>query len=666
MKIWFLLLLSITPLFGRTERLLKPEKIQQNSLNASIREITYTGTSDETILLIIPDKQVIPDERNELFTMLDNYFTENSSQLWYSVRLLSLKGDRGRNPTEGSEFYINNFLPGNTVFCLYLDLEPDRVPRVHTESTSSTSRYRVIETLINSLQSNNTPFVYSSYEQTLYRTGLKKANSIQNLWSGVTSVIYLTSEEKKLPDSEAFIKSISSMAAKKILYDIPGRNFYTFSLQKRYFFVEEKAVIMIILGISGLAMLIALIFSKWIRIHFRMNAKYIWTLPGKVLFIFIFSHTATLAIMLLPEITELSSLIEYFPRQFFILKVAIVLFIYSMAFGVIKDTPFSKSPYFNSFSALILAFINLIFTSTLSLSFSFYLLWSILMILLFILVKNYRVKRFCLLLSPLLLFILVLGNLEQENINFTMLLITSKIQGNIILTLTLAPYLFLYNSYNRHRARKRFRITYIHSIMQTAFFGMVAIGLVFLLTDPPGISVIPGKLSISSSIDIKNQQLLMDVRGNHPLRHLTITTPYREHKVTSDSFNTLLTSPLEGFTPFHVTVEKDLYLKKSRYRVKISSQFKADYTDLILKHNPDNRILYSTRPFTSDRGTTRIHVEESPELPLTFEIITDIPDDPVLEITAGYPESPVPLEVTCKETMIIEQSVRLKQEVVLK
>ena len=141
------------------------------------------------------------------------------------------------------------------------------------------------------------------------------------------------------------------------------------------------------------------------------------------------------------------------------------MFVYGISFHIIKDTSFSKSPHFYAIISLLISLSSAIYLSTIYLPLGFYQIWPITITMLFILISDKSIKSLLLLLAPIVTIILITQSLSYNNHNLANLFLDSRYQGNIILTVIAAPYLFLQDSYNKFANRRHNKLIYKKDII---------------------------------------------------------------------------------------------------------------------------------------------------------------------------------------------------------
>lgn len=315
----------------------------------------------------------------------------------------------------------------------------------------------------------------TAYNSILYILDIKKENKVINTLNNVnTPVACIIGDVDPVK-----ILKISLLDTKGIQSSI----YMPISFIKRVFYLNEKvSIIIFILFILFLSTLITT-YSKRIKFHIRQNRRYIYTLFLKSLALFSFFFISTLVIEHVTYISGDSNLVFNYPKSFFIIKNLIIFFIYGICFHVIKDTSFSKSPYFYSYISFFISISIFLILISISIPFGLFQILPIVSIILFISSKHRSSKRFFLVASPVMVFIFFNRFLRIENTEFINLFIHSRFRGNIILTMLALPYIFLQDSYHRFLTRRQNKLIYRKDIVFSILTLMVTITYIAILLE---------------------------------------------------------------------------------------------------------------------------------------------------------------------------------------
>lgn len=254
-------------------------------------------------------------------------------------------------------------------------------------------------------------------------------------------------------------------------------------LWQRVIDIKERFIILTFIIFIALLSTLLSAYSRRIKFHIRQNKKYLYTLGIKAFALFFFYYIATLFIEQIIFISGDENIVANYPISFFIIKNLTIFFIYGICFHVIKDTNFSKSPYFYSYISFFLSIAIFFVMCFISLSVAIFQIVPILLIILFISSKHRSSKRFFLNTAPLLLLLFFIRYLRGENIEFLNLFIHSRFKGNLILTTFTLPYIFLQDSYHRFLTRRQNKLIYRKDIVFSLLLLMVTITYIAIILE---------------------------------------------------------------------------------------------------------------------------------------------------------------------------------------
>ncbi len=231
--------------------------------------------------------------------------------------------------------------------------------------------------------------------------------------------------------------------------------YFVFNIMNRVVYMNERYIIYVFATSILIIMLFLVIISKPVNFHLKENFKFLPAIPFKTMQVFINAFISTLVISYIVDYSQNNQIIYQSPLFFLIIKILIILFIYGISFHIVKDSAFSNSPYFYMLFSFYSSFILFLILSIIYLPLGLIQLWPIFCTILFISIKNIKVKNLLFLLSPILHLYIFYQNFLYSDFSIISLFINSKYLGNILISVILMPFILLHESLHRFIGRKR-------------------------------------------------------------------------------------------------------------------------------------------------------------------------------------------------------------------
>lgn len=415
--------------------------------------------SKENLLIVTKDSETYSSIKEILKSSGTNYYVE------------LIKVDDTGSDFSGSESYLENNIVSPAVFGLYIDQE-DATPGVYGFTSDFRPPLKILKIIIDKLDVGKK----IAREFPLYMTSMLPESPLINIYREYDVPLIIL----KGPLSGELIDSI-------LKTDVDKHNskshYYIFNTFGQIRYITEKVIFLIHLIFIFFIILIINIFSKRAKFHLKTNSRYFATIPVKIFMIFIFYFVSGLIIEYIIAKSEVDGFLLHYPRTLFTIKHLILFFIYGITFHIIKDISFSKSPHFYSHISLYLSIIIYFILCSIYLPLGLIQIWSIMITILFIGVRDIEVKRFLLFLKPIVIIIFFNIYVDKEFSYFVRLISGSGYMGNIILTFIISPYIFLSESFYRFTHRKQNKVVQAGDIILSLLTITVTITLTAIILE---------------------------------------------------------------------------------------------------------------------------------------------------------------------------------------
>lgn len=501
----------------------------------------------------------------------------------------------------------------------------------------------------------------------LHRLGISDAPGALEalLQDGIPSV-YLTSggSSRSAPDAAGSTVELARFLATwassfdRGVPDTWDRHYLLFRVGGREIALGEQLFVLLLLGLLMSTLLYSLLYRAQFTRYLRTIGRNLWNLPVLFLLIFGFLTAATYLLELLLIARRFPSLWEYYPSAWFVFKITLAVFFFTIAAQLLRHLPLSKNGSYYSAAALFVLFVDIVIFSVLNLSFSYYFIWAFFWAFVFSVVRSRLVKALSLLISPVFLVLVAAEVLRIPELALTRELLLSS-RGDLLLSFMTLPFLLMFIRLDflvRHpvRGRRSFALRVASTTTGILVVGM----LVFVLTADPFTTAEPQPIVAIESVDYAQLERSLTLSSPAPIgdvdvrfagEQIRVENASREHVITSDRLPDVLT----------VRLSYEDFLDRERGRLEIDAPAPVD--ELSVRFTSDEElVLYDVSfPFVvgSDRRSAEVFIGRRPELPLAVDFTLARGSAPSIEIVAESDVHPEPVIVTGEG---IEPQTRLR------
>lgn len=629
---------------------------------SSCMEVTINNSNKDTIILAVPINNPVDSDKENSGALNSALALEilrqiNNIKPQITLKVLFLSAEYGEEPDYplGSRLFLENFYPDYPVSVVYLNFKriPSRII-IRCGAKGKVSPHWLLDFVSESLNSVNLHFLIRGNENQLFRMGITERTTIIDpyLNNGYPSLVF-EGEYKSTDDN---YKELWPLKFIDFFWTFTGilengipktwdQHYLFFQISDFYLILQEGFYIIIILILFAVITLYILFNPGRILFHLSKILNKSWVLVIYFIITVTFFFIATLILNLLLIVKNNELLWVSRPVLFLIFKAAIILFLFSAGTPLIKKLPFPKHEKFFTVTPVFIIFINIIILSIINISFSYYFMWSFLMLFLYNLFKEKKVKIVFFLISPFWLIKVALDFFLFPELEFCKIFLLSPLRGNLLFAIFVFPYLLFapglkYTYKSLRKKRKRARIIYA-SILGTVFISLL---MVFIFISPfnkdnPQEITVTNRINLDSNIngiEISSAAPLGTIYFRNGDTNSNFTTNSRKYFISLEDIPELL----DIDTEFKEVLDRDIItqsyeLNGNPYKINIGLE------------SEDEFILYdSNYPFIRDISgkSYAINIGKKPPNPFILELTLPKGLDITIHIEIEYNEIPFKFE----------------------
>jgi hypothetical protein len=652
-----------------------------------VLEARIEGEREDTIIVAAAlnhrlDTPVERDGSVNIAALLElaRRLTEDSPEL--TVRLLFLGADQGgadQHPL-GTRLFLQRFFPEGDTAVLYLSGARDRPVELRTGGGGRVSPLWLLQDTRTALEQTGVPHRVSLTQTQIARADLAdNAPVIEHYLREGIPGIQLDARSSDGSRSAAG-EGLTAVALADAAYRIIGQNaegipghwdthYLFFSLGDSFLVVTEQQYLLLLLMVVAATLLYGLVFRYRFDRYALTIARNLWNIPLLFLMTFGFAAVGTMLLRYYVELRGFPSLWEHWPFLFFLVKIALSVFLFSLAFQWLSRLPFSKNGSFYSAAAIFLLFFAVIALAATNISFSYYFVWAFFCTFLFSVFPQRWTKAVALLLAPFWLLVAAYEIFTLPALRTAGALLLSPVQGNLVLGLILLPFLLMLIRLDfliRHPILGRRGVAVKITMVLTGLAVAAALG--YLQFERPYDAENPQPITATQRTDMNADASTLILESPAPLGRFVLQYADREFTVRgSDRERRFALEP--PAPPWQIRAAQRPFLERTQVSVTVDSERRLSELRARLKAPEELIIFESTFPYTVDAEANEVtfSIGRFPPNPLSIEFT--IPRDirGRLELVGVYPglaqEAGIrPAEYRLERTHRVEQSVEIGDE----
>lgn len=394
----------------------------------------------------------------------------------------------------------------------------------------------------------------------------------------------------------------------------------------RRYAVGERNYLIILLAVTGLAMLYGSVYRKPLARYIRTIRRNFWTLP--VLFGTVFAYLGVAGAIAewLLSVRPIPELWRYAPLVTVLFKLSLASALFQATYLLVGRLPLSRNGSFYTASALLIVFASILVFAALNIALSAYFLVAFVFIFLFSISRRRFMKLLWLAgsLVPLAILATVVFTRYAERV--VEILVSGWI-GDLLLAAAVLPALllfirlgFLFSHPRKGRSAFAVKLVTAVLVVTTAVFGT------YLLMFPPFDSETPQIVRLTDRRDFDENTRSVELASSAALPEVR----YERTRYVPDGSRTTyhrddIDLP-ERLVEVNV-LESESFLGRTRYRIGINAPRRIRSLAIELRSDTPLLLYNSNLPFTpvEDGRRTIIHIGRNPPRPIELDLV--IPDE---------------------------------------
>jgi len=640
------------------------------------------GDKDDLMVIAVPLNHKSTQDQNRngsiniaIALQLLEIFAEYKPPV--SIEFLFLGAERGSGPYYpiGTEYFLSNFSSRSPTMLLYLDMENQGdLITIKNSSGSDLSPMWLVERFTERFKEKNLIFSTESIQSLAYQSGFETpSNIIESYLSDEVPAILLESEftnDQKLSDDQwanSFIESILSF----VLDSEPGfniewdRHYYVSELGNYLITLGEKEGVLIIISLLSILLLVILLRSRNLHLNLKRFRKHLWTFPLLLFLTFLYLFLSTLIIEEISIIKDFPNLWQQYPMIFLLFKICSTLFLYSGFIYLVRGLSISRSHHFYTYSAFTSVIISMFTILIFNINFSYFFLWSLFIISLFMISRNEIIKWISIILSPLPLIVICYLIFKEPYVEICSFLLVSRVTGNIFLTIIIMPTLMLISSlhyfhHRFHRHRGGFRI-----VISLLFWGSMTFLVLYNLNTFSPFTVFNRQpVYVDEKIDLNQKSRSILLSSPAPIGNVELQLDKQKLLLNDVGRSAEVTAPLiEDLLKIEETYST--FLDRMSLKYIITAKGYPDFVNIKLRSEKPLIIFDSNYPFevTADGKEINFFIGKNPHIPLDLDIILPRGSVPLIGISVVYSNFPYEFDLkgdllTTEKKLTIENEIK--------
>lgn len=613
---------------------------------SSIVEADIPGRKKDTLIFAVPlshSSETEPEEDYSVSAALGlgiiAHLAEQETEPPVSLKFLFLGADKGKEDfyPMGSRLFLDQYTTENPTAVLYLNMRelPGRVI-FETGGNGMVAPRWLVEDAAVSIQKTGIPFLILGNRNQAFRVGLSDTETAAApfLEADIPAVGIRGRYAAEPVEEEQWITSFLEFTDTLIRRYEDGfpeqwdRHYLFFQIQSSFLIIPEDVYVLILLGVLAFAFAYGLIFRNRVGKYLRTVGKNFWNLPLLLGLIFLLLFTATLIVQGFLELRGFPELWEFNPLPFFLLKIALAVFLFTFIFHGLRGLPISQKGSFYSAASIFFLFTDIFIFAAVDVSISYYFIWAFFFAFCFSVTANRVLKTVFFLLSPVWLYKAALDIFTLPERMLSGLAILDAVEGNLFLAFVTLPFMLMLIRLDfviRHPKRKWKNISLKGSLWIS---GLLAAGLAgYLIFYSPYSLENPQPVRLEEQIDMDRKTRKLTASSPAALGTFIFSYGDRIYDIaTRSSAFTFAKEYIPELVRF--TVREKEFLRRTRISTVIKSEFPLYIYNLRIDSEEEITIYDSNfPPLIMNQGKRVVfNIGKNPPQPL--EVVFTVPGSP--------------------------------------
>ena len=571
-----------------------------------------------------------------------------------SLEFLFLGAERGSEDIYpiGSRHYLDSYIGTISTVGIYLNvLNEGELLTIKNSSKKDLSPMWLIESFAELFMEKDLPFSTENIQALVYQSGFEQASPVMNTFldKGIP-LIKLDSrfDGDLIYDTDRWVNSLIESIMTFVLSSKTGfqrewdRHYYIFKIGGLLITLGEKEGLIIIIALIAFLFTILLFRSRNLHLNIKRFKNHFWTIPLLFFLSFMYLFLSTLIIEEISTIRDFPNLWQQYPGLFLLFKLFTAMLLYSGFTFLIRGLALSPSHHFYTYSAFISVIVCMFTVLLFNINFSYFFFWSLIFISLFMISRKEYVKRLAIILSPLPLVIISYLIFTHPYLKICSFLLTSRIRGNIFLTIIIMPTLMLISSLNYFQHRfHRHRRSYRNIFTLAIWIGLTILTLYRIVNSSPFGVVNRQPVHIDEVIDLDEMSRSILISSPAPLGNVQLDLGDQKLSLNNVGRSAEITAPMID-NLLQISEMKSTFLDRMSLNYSISAMGSPEYINLKLSSPKPLIIFDSNFPsnVTSDGKNIIFYIGKNPIQPLQIRLILPRGSEPDISLSIQYKEFP--------------------------
>lgn len=580
-----------------------------------------------------------------------------------SLQFLFLGAERGTPPVYpiGSAFFLKNNTPGEGDTVLYLDITApgDRIV-LHDSSSTDLSPYWLVNSIGDILSRKNIDFTFENTGALAYQSGFETPPPVLDAYFDNDVPVLLmdstVSADSEIPDEQWINELIESFLTFILdegshFKDEWDRHYLAGVFSSKLYVLNEKGGIFILWGSVTLLTLMLFLKSRNLHLNLKRFSGHLWTFPLLFFLLFLYLFLSTLMIEELSSLRDFPDFWTQNPLLFLLFKVFFSMTLFWGFLYLIRGISISPSHHFYTYSAFLSVLISLATALVFNLTFSYFFLWSLAGISLFMISRKTMIKQAAIIITPLPLVLVALSIFTEPFFGISRFLLMSRISGNLFLTIIIMPTIMLFSSLDhyihRHfRNRRSLRNLFI-LIFWTVSTISVVIGIQRIEPYSGGTAQ---PVDISESIDLNGGSRSIEISSPAPIGDIGLKLDKLNMNLTDVGRNAQITAPMIS-NLVKIERESSSFLDRMSLHYTIETKGTPDRMKIGFSSDDPLIIFDSNYPsiLSADGRSVSFSIGINPPVPLELNVIIPRNLTPRMDLDIEYSDFPYDFSLSRKD-----------------
>lgn len=611
------------------------DELPDNHSYSRTIDVRIAGGREDTLIVGVPlnHRAGVPASEDgavnlALALSLIEHYASNPPPVGIRFLFLGAEKGEGRGYPIGTRVFLRDFYPQVPVACLYLDMaRPAGSLRIVAGGGGTVSPPWLIGVSERSIAAAGLAFEVPPNMRQVYRLRVEDEPTAIGpfLAAGVAGVEITT--PARAPTAPEGWEAAYLDAFRRIVEGLSGglpedwaRHYLRIGRGPNTLTVGEQAYVLGLLVLLVASMTYGMVYRRRFGRYTKTIRRNFWNLPVYLALIFVFLLLATLLLRVFFLLRNMPSLWEAAPLSYFLMKVSLAVFLFSVWSQLVRALPFSKNGSFYSASALLFLFLDIVILAVINISLTYYFVWAFFFAFLFSVFRNRLLKAVSLVLSPIWLVKAAFDLLRLPELNMAETLLLSLVPGNLLLAFFTLPFMLMLIRMDyliRHpiQGGRGFTLK-----LSTAASGFLTVAFVlYLVVHEPYGPENPQPIHAIELIDDDEETRRLELESPAPLGELLVLYGDRQYDVSSE-LRELFLPQAEPRSILDVTVSEERFLGRHRYTFTISPLTVRPSTVALRLTSPEEPfVVYnSTFPYAlrDQSRTLEVFIGRNPPVPL--------------------------------------------------